>query len=71
MITANILIVKDFDFCDICDCRIPDGDRFVQIFVEQKPRSAKLIAQYYCKDCALKLYQELKPVLNSKLWIFE
>lgn len=26
--------------------------------------------EYYCKDCIDKLYESLKPMLNSKLWLF-
>lgn len=25
---------------------------------------------YYCRDCIDKVYEDLKKILNSKLWIF-
>ena len=28
------------------------------------------VTEIYCRECIDKLYRELKPILNSKLWVF-
>ena len=36
----------------------------LQIYFEEE-------GEVYCRDCIDKVYQKLKPILDSKLWVFK
>ena len=47
------------------------GETCLLMMVIREGRCIDHLDEWFCKACAAKLYQELKPTLNSDLWAFQ
>jgi hypothetical protein len=67
-INFSIYKLEHYHFCGDCGKKVDPFTPLISIFVAD---DSNYISKTICKDCALKLYQKIKPVLNTDLWILK